>query len=205
MKLAGKLLLVFAWMPLALGGLFASLYTFHKYSTTKDMDKLIAMQQKALSPKSGVEFYAALPQVLGAFSTAVTKEDARPEILKAFLQKHESPMEEYAQTIVEASDANEVDYRLITAIGMCESNVGKKIPPGSYNAWGYAVYTGEQSGAVFNDWSHGIWVMAQYLQERYLSKGLTSPYEMGPIYAPPSVNTGNSWAKCVSAFMEELR
>jgi hypothetical protein len=113
-------------------------------------------------------------------------------------------MEPFAQTIVAASDAHGVDFRLITAIGMCESNLGKHMPSGSYNAWGYAIYTGQDSGAEFRNWEHGIKVMAEYLATKYYSKGLTTPEQIGPIYAPPSVNTENSWAKCVRNYMDEL-
>ena len=155
-------------------------------------------------PKNGYQFYAALPQVLGSFSVAVAKEDARPEILRQFLAKHQSPLEAYADLIVTKSDEKQIDFRLITAIGMCESNLGKHMPDGSYNAFGYAIYTGQASGAEFKNWEHSIDTMASYLADKFYSQGLTTPEQIGPIYAPPSVDTGNSWAKCVRMFMNEL-
>jgi hypothetical protein len=200
-----KLLLVFAWLPLAVAGLTTTLYVSYKYSKTKSMSQLVTREQKAIADKTPLQLYAAIPQVLGSFTTAVTRGDARPEILRQFLRDNDSSLELYTGTIVAASDENGVDYRLITAIGMCESNVGKHMPENSYNAWGYAVYTGQNSGAEFADWNHGIQVMAKYLKEKYISVGLTTPEEIGPIYAPPSVNTGNSWAKCVRKFMDELQ
>ncbi len=199
-----KLLLIFAWLPLAWISLISSFFLLHSYSRVKNVNTLLKLQAQALLPRNGYQFYAALPQVLGSFNVAVTKEDARPEILRQFLHTHDSPLESYAQTIVDASDTNHVDFRLTTAIGMCESNLGKKMPDGSYNAWGYAIYTGQQSGAEFKDWDQGIKVMTKYMADRYYSKGLTTPEQIGPIYAPPSVNTGNSWAKCVRTFMDEL-
>lgn len=199
-----KLLLVFAWLPLATTCLTLSLLLLHSYSNVKGGKALLAYQAREMLPKTGYQFYAALPQVLGSFSTAIAKDDARPEILRQFLHNHSSPFEDYAQTLVDASDKNDIDFRLITAIAMCESNLGKHMPQGSYNAWGYAIYTGEESGATFDGWEHGIDVMANYLASNYYSKGLTTPEEIGPIYAPPSVETGNSWAKCVRSFMNEL-
>lgn len=163
------------------------------------------MQAREMLPRNTYMFYASLPQVLGSFTTVIASQDARPEILRQFLDKNESPMEPYADLIVKVSDQNEIDFRLITTIGMCESNLGKKMPEGSRNAWGYAVYTGASSGAVFESWEHGIETMAKYLSTKFYSQGLTTPEEIGPIYAPPSVGTGNSWSNCVNTFMNELQ
>ncbi len=165
---------------------------------------LLAHQAKIALSQNGYQLYASLPEVLGSFSQAVEKGDARPELLRQFLQIHESPLVDYANSIVTISDENSIDFRLIPAIGMCESNLGKKMPEGSYNAWGYAIYTGKDEGAEFTDWDHAIGTIANYLSARYYGNGLTTPEEMGPIYAPPSVNTDNSWAKCVRKFMDEL-
>ena len=200
----GKLLLLIAWFPVSFFGLIMSGVLLHSYSRARNVGTLLKLQAQAIVPKNGYQFYAALPQVLGSFSSAVVKEDARPEILRQFLHENHSPLEPYTKTLVEASDANHVDFRMITAIAMCESNLGKKMPGGSFNAWGYAIYTGQDSGAEFKNWQHGIEVMAQYLAENYYKQGLTTPEQIGPIYAPPSVKTGNSWAKCVRNFMDEL-
>lgn len=204
MGIKAKVFLLLAWFPTVTLSLLLSISLLRSYSKTTNIDTLLKIQAKQMLPKNEFQFYAALPQVLGSFSTVVAKEDARPEILKQFLIAHQSPIAPYAQTIVEESDKHDVDFRLITAIAMCESNLGKRIPEGSHNAWGYAIYTGASSGAVFQSWEDGIGVMAKYLSEKYYSRGLTTPDEIGPIYAPPSVNTGNSWAKCVKTFMNEL-
>lgn len=202
-----KLLLVVAWFPLTVVTLIVNIALLSGYTRMTQVrggSTLLSMQAKEMIPKNGYKFFAALPEVLGSFTVALAKDDARPEIIRQFLRAHDSPMEPYADTLVAASDAFDIDFRLITAIGMCESNLGKKMPEGSYNAFGYAIYTGASSGATFDDWDHAITTMAKYLSEKYYSKGLTTPEEIGPIYAPPSVHTGNSWARCVRTFMEEL-
>lgn len=201
----GKLAIVFLWIPMASVSLIVLFGVLINYRKTKDIDKLVEIKTLSMAPKKGIEFYASLPDVLGSFTAAISTQDARPEIISQFLKSHESPIEPFADTIVTASDQHNIDYRLIASIAMCESNLGKRIPEDSYNAYGYAIYTGEQSGAVFDDWNHGINVMAEYLSEKYISQGLTTPDQIGPIYAPPSVNTGNSWAKCVNTYMDELR
>lgn len=199
-----KFLLVVVWVPASMLSLFFSILTLSSYSRVKDGNRLLALQAKEMLPKNGYSFYAALPQVLGSFTTAIAKHDARSEILRQYLNKHNSPLESYSDFIVASSDAYNVDFRLITAISGCESTFGKNMPEKSYNAFGYATYTGQSTGAVFESWEHSIEVMAKYLSERYYSQGLTTPEEMGPIYAPPSIYTGNSWAKCVGQFMDEL-
>ena len=199
-----RLAILIAWFPLSIASLVTSVYVLRMYGQVKEGQTLLAIQARKLLVKNGYQFYASLPQVLGTFNGAISADDARPEILREFLEAHDSPFADHAGTIVAASDARQIDYRLITAIAMCESNLGKKMPANSYNAWGYAIYTGESSGAEFANWDHGIEVMAEYLATRFYSQGLTTPEEIGPIYAPPSVYTGNSWAKCVRSFMDEL-
>lgn len=200
-----KLMLVVGWFLAVIPLILFSIVKLGNYRKVKEGNRFLALQAKEMLPKNGYQFYAALPQVLGSFSVAIAKEDARPEILRQFLRLHNSPLENYAQNIVSVSDAKGVDFRLITAIGMCESNLGKVMPEGSFNAWGYAIYTGESSGANFKDWNEAIEIMADYLASKYYSQGLTTPEQIGPIYAPPSVENGNSWAKCVRGFMEKLQ
>ena len=199
-----KFFLVVSWLPASILSLLLSFHLLHAYSHIKEGNALISYQAREILPQNGYQFYAALPDVLGSFTTAVSKGDARPEILRQFLKKHASPLETYADTLVTASDTHQIDFRLITSIGMCESNLGKKMPSGSYNAWGYAIYTGQNSGVEFRSWEESINTMADYLYTKFYSQGLTTPEAIGPIYAPPSVETENSWAKCVRKFMDEL-
>lgn len=199
-----KILLVSVWLPATLISLTLSFKLLTVYRNTREFHPLLAHQMRVSLSKSGYQFYASLPEVLGSFTASITKGDARGEIIRQFLTTHESPLTPYADFIVATSDEYQIDFRLITAISMCESNVGKKMPSGSHNAWGFQIYTGQDSGAHFTNWEEAITVMAQYLQSRYYDQGLIDPVDIGPIYAPPSVETDNSWAKCVQKFMDEL-
>ena len=70
-------------------------------------------------------------------NTTIISGDARASLLEAFLSNHDSPMTPYAEFLVQQADENSIDYRMVTAIAMCESNLGKRIPSkDSYNAWG---------------------------------------------------------------------
>ena len=122
------------------------------------------------------------PEILGAFSSVVYAADARPELIRRYLQKYKSPLLPYAENIVSASDKYGLDFRLIVAIAQCESNVCKVIPKGSYNCWGF-----ENGATKFNSWEHAIERVAKTLKENYYDYGLTTPEEIMPKYAPPSV------------------
>lgn len=141
-------------------------------------------------------------QILGE---TIYSEDARVLLLRLFFEKYQSPMSSFAEEIVLQSDLYKLDYRLLPAIAMCESNLGKKIPgKNSFNPFGIAVYTGLQKGKKFDDWSHAIVWVARYISEKYYNRGITSLIDIGAKWAPPSVANGNSWASCVETFMNRI-
>lgn len=158
--------------------------------------KQIALAQKA---NTANQLYAALPQKTGEVLGTVTANDARPVIAEKYLKKHNSPLLPYAQELLQAAKKYNVDYRLIVAIAQCESNLCKKSPPNSYNCWGF-----ENGGTRFLSWEQALNQVAKTLRERYLDQGLTTPEEIMPKYAPPSVEKGGPWAKCVNQFINAL-
>lgn len=145
------------------------------------------------------QFYSALPQVTGEVLGAAFGADARPVIIAKYLEKYHSPLLPYANELLQASDKYGVNYQLIMAIAQCESNLCKKSPPGSYNCWGF-----ENGDTRFLSWEQALNQVAKTLKEGYLDHGLTTPEEIMPKYAPPSVEKGGPWAKCVNQFMKEL-
>lgn len=155
---------------------------------------------KVLGVQNTVELYRALPQSSGTVSNSFSVGDSRPFLIRNYLEKYKSPLISYADYIFEMSEKYELDYGLIVAIAQCESNVCKKIPPGSYNCWGF-----ENGDTRFNSWEHAIERVAVTLKERYYDYGLITPDQIMPKYAPPSVDKGGPWAKCVNQFLEELR
>jgi len=87
------------------------------------------------------QLYAALPQTIGQVLGTFETDDARPIIISKYLEKYQSPMAPYADLIVETSDKYGLDWRLLVAIAQQESNLGKKAPSNSYNAWGWGVHS----------------------------------------------------------------
>ena len=134
-------------------------------------------------------------------SANVVAGDARTMLLQSFFQKNDSPMVPYANLIVQEADAYGLDFRLLPAIAMCESNLGKHMPlKAGFNPFGIAVYTGTQSGKSFDSWEHAISWVSGYIHDRYYAQGITTLHDIGAIWAPPSVNNGDSWANCVQYF-----
>lgn len=121
--------------------------------------------------------------------------DKRLIKLKKFLESYDSPLAEYANKFVEVADKYGLDWKLVPAITGVESTFGKQIPAGSYNAYGWA------NGAFyFESWEQSIDLVSQTLKEKYLDRGLDTPYKMGPVYAPPS----KTWAGKVIYFMKQI-
>lgn len=194
-----KGLLVVLWFPVTICMLLVNL-SLLAHTASANHEKLSATPmydyQAAQLASPGT------PQVLSA---AVIAGDARTLLLQSFLERNKSPMAPYADVIVREADKNDIDFRLITAIAMCESNVGKRIPSrDSYNAWGIAVYTGAKSGKNFDDWEHAIAWVSRYIKERYFDQGITNLRGMAERWAPPSVTNGHSWANCVEEFQSSI-
>lgn len=179
-----------AFAPLTIG---ASLFTLNQINKNNQ-----PVHAQAAFQTNG-QLYAALPENTGEVLGVVSSEDARPIIIEKYLQTYNSPLYPYANQLLEAAQRYDVDYRLIVAIAQCESNLCKKSPPGSYNCWGF-----ENGETRFLSWEQAFNQVAKTLRERYLDMGLITPDEIMPKYAPPSVEKGGPWAKCVNQFIEEL-
>ena len=192
-----RLLILSIWFPLTLITLFISLFTYQQITKTKQL-KTLVKNEITLLAKNPYRVYSALPKTVGRITSAVKTGDARPVILCQYLEKHNSPMAPYCLQLFEAGEKYELDYRLMTAIAMCESNLCKKSPPNSFNCWGF-----ENGATKFLSWEHAFERVAKTLKEGYIDQGLITPEQIMPKYAPPSVAIGGPWAKCVNQFLEE--
>lgn len=143
--------------------------------------------------------YAALPPSDNEITTTIGEEDSQTEIVRQFLEKHDSPLEPYAADLVAASKRHDLDFRLLPAIAMQESNLCKKVPVGSNNCWGWGIYGGKVTR--FNNYPEAIETISKGLSEKYHDKGLVTPYEIGKRYNPSNTN---NWAEKVTHFMTEL-
>lgn len=123
------------------------------------------------------------------------KADTRIKKLEEFLEKYNSPLAPYAEFIIKKADEYKVDWQLIPAISGVESTFGKRIPFGSFNAYGWC--NGEYR---FKSWENSIEIVTKTLAEKYYARGLNTPYKIAPVYAPPS----QTWGRNVTYFINKL-
>lgn len=145
--------------------------------------------------------YAALPTLDSTFDATIVPEDARVEMIRQFLARYNSPLEPHAQFIVDTAEKYDMDYRLIPAIAMQESNLCKKSRPEAYNCWGFGIYGDKY--LHFDSYEHGIETVTRTLAEKYKDKhGLATPEQIMSMYTPSS---NGSWANGVNHFMEKMQ
>lgn len=125
--------------------------------------------------------------------------DERVEILKRTLEYYRSPLLPYAEHFILEADRFELDWRLVAAISGVESTFGKHIPPGSYNAWGWGIPTGAQSGIAFSDWKKGISTVSSGLRKDYYNRGARTIDDVGRIYA-----ASKAWPSSVKFFLAKI-
>lgn len=173
---------------------FTLLYIlFIKYNASPNLNPSNQQLQKKVA-------YAALPAMSNSLIDEVVTEEGRAEIIRQFLAKNKSPLEPYAGYIVDIADQYGLDFRLITAIAMQESNLCKRVPKESNNCWGWGIYGGKIT--KFNNYSEGIETVTRTLATKYKNKGLVTPEQIMTMYTPSS---DGSWAYSVNHFMEKLQ
>lgn len=194
-----KTLLLVSWFPLTALLLVLNLCLLSSFSQAS---KSMRLSAQAPDPTFQLTAAGGTSRVLSA---TITAGDSRVLLIESFLRRNKSPMAPYADTIVSEADRNNIDFRLVPAIAMCESNAGKRMPKkDEFNAFGIAVYTGQNHGKAFDSWPHSISWVSQYIKEKYYDRGFTDLYNIGAIWAPPSVNTGYSWTNCVQSFQDAI-
>lgn len=183
--------------PIALG---TSLFSLFALSETKEAHEEVLGATAYVEPaNSGVKVFASLPSSFPAVSGEVEVSDARPEIIRQYLQENNSPLEPHAATLVEMADEYSLDYRLLTAIAQKESGLCRVIPKGSFNCWGWGIHSEGSLG--FSSFDEGIETVSKGLKEEYIDKGYTTPDEIMAKYTPLSKGT---WAEGVNYYMSQL-
>lgn len=178
-----------AYFVVVLSILF-TLYTIHEGATHSNKNTSYF--------KSGAQ-YQALPSENIQTIITIGINDARVVALENFLKNYDSPLAGHAAKIIEEAEQNELDYRLLPAIAMQESNLCKKIPHNSYNCWGFGIYG--KKVTRFEDYDQAIETVSKTLSEEYISKGLVQPSEIMTKYTPGS---NGSWAASVTYFMDHI-
>ncbi len=144
--------------------------------------------------------YAALPTIQNISDIEITQEDARIEMIRQFFARYKSPLEPYAKDIIFYADLYNLDFRIVPAIAMQESNLCLKAPEDSNNCWGYGIYGGKVR--KFDSYTDGIGEVTKTLATVYRKNGLDTPEEIMSRYTPSS---NGSWANGVSYFINQLQ
>lgn len=167
------------------------------------LPELVSPQTQSLnalaSPRYGSQVFAALPSTTGQVQGVATAADARAEIIRQYLSNYKSPLEPFAAQIVEVSEKYDLDFRLLVAIAQQESNLCKKIPPDSYNCWGWGIH--ERGTTRFTSYPEALEIVTQGLREDYLNKGYNTPEQIMKKYTPLS---SGSWAAGVNQFLQDM-
>jgi hypothetical protein len=129
----------------------------------------------------------------------IEADDARPVIIKKYLEKYNSPLVPYSDLIFEVSRAYNFEYYWIVAIAQQESNLCKKAPEDSHNCWGYGIH--KRGTLKFDNYELAIKSYAEYLKTEYFDKNLNTPELIMSKYCPSS---NGSWAKGVQQFIDEM-
>lgn len=190
------ILIFFTVTPITLFASLASLVSLKSGPGSKQV--LGTHDQTVFNSTSKV--YASEPNKLPSVSADIETEDARPNIIKNYLLRYDSPLAPYSDFIVKIADKYQIDYRLITAIAQQESNLCKKIPEESHNCWGWGIHS--RGTLMFDSYEQGIETVTQGIKENYIDKGYLTPDEIMSKYTPLS---NGSWAFGVNSFMDQLQ
>lgn len=180
-------------------GNLALISFFYSLTSQKEKQIDILSQLEKLEYDQSQFALSSSPQVLGAVESEVVVADARSVTLRNFFSKHDSPLYDHADFIVSTADKYGLDYRLLPAIAMQESNLCKKIPEDSHNCWGWGI-TGSKT-TRFTSYEEAIETVTKGLKLKYVDKGLTTASEVMKKYAPAS---DGSWSYSVNHFMKSL-
>ena len=181
-----KLALIFLWFLITPAVLVGSAIFITSYEHGK-LSKSTFPSATKLQTQNNFE-----GQVLGVEIT-----DMRSYLVANFLKG--TRLESYSDLIVQASDKYGLDYRLIPAIAMRESGGGNKTKEETHNAWGF-----ENGRTNFSSWEEAIETVAKTLKVKYADKGLTTPEEIMPVYAPPQIEKDGKWARDINFFFSKM-
>jgi hypothetical protein len=128
--------------------------------------------------------------------------DGRAQIVASFLKRYNSPLKPYdyyGEKLVAIADRYNLDFRLLPAIAMQESNLCKKAPAGTHNCLGFGIHSRGTLG--FDSYEACFERAGRELKANYIDHGLTTTREIMSKYTPHS---NGSWANSVNQWMTEM-
>ncbi len=197
-----KLLYLLTFFIVAPVALATSLFALHIIAKNNPPKIAQPTEKQALAitePRYGAQVFASLPEPIGKVYSRAEVADARPEIIRLYLEKYNSPLFPYSHDLVTISDRYGLDFRLLVAIAQQESNLCKKAPEGTYNCWGWGIHSKGTLG--FSNYVEAMDTVGRGLREDYFDKGYVTTEQIMSKYTP---NSSGSWAFGVEQFLAEM-
>lgn len=141
-----------------------------------------------------------IQEVYASYPIVTPTQDVRLTTLRQFLTQYESPLADASEHLIQQADLWGLDYTLIPAIAMQESQGCKKIPEGSHNCWGFGIYGDKVTR--FASYEEAISQIAKTIRLSYINKGKTNPTLVEDIWAPPS---RGQWSFAVNFFISKIK
>jgi len=197
-----KLPLLTAWAVFSVLTVVANVLVIMTFINEKGLPQFLTPQPQANISISANSATPTQNDVLG-IQTSIQEDDARIKIISNFLERYNSPLQPYddwGQKLVTIADKYGIDFRLLPAIAMTESNLCKVIPPGTYNCTGYGITSTGTLG--FESYEESFEATAKSLKKNYVDKGLTNPSDIMKKYTPSS---NGSWQNSVNQWLSEMK
>ncbi len=193
--------IIFVWFACCISSVISGVITYYLIATqdVPFLNVTDAAEQRLTSPGQAL---TEVGQVQG-IQTTLEINDARPQLVTNFLSRHESPLQpadKYGKFLVDIADKYQIDFRLLPAIAMQESNLCKSIPDGTHNCLGFGINSRGTLG--FDSYEEAFEAAAKTLKKNYIDQGRTTPEEIMKKYTPSS---NGSWAVSVNQWMAEMR
>ncbi len=125
----------------------------------------------------------------------VAAKDDRVDRLAKYFAAKASPFTPYAPNFIEVADRYDLDWTLLPAIANLESQLGKMIPAGSFNPYGW-----NNGNFKFGSWENANETVANGLRTRYAPSGEITPFRIGKMYA-----ASPTWAVRVAKYQADIR
>ena len=125
----------------------------------------------------------------------VAAKDDRVDRLAKYFAAKASPFTPYAPNFIEVADRYDLDWTLLPAIANLESQLGKMIPAGSFNPYGW-----NNGNFKFGSWENANETVANGLRTRYAPSGEITPFRIGKMYA-----ASHTWAVRVAKYQADIR
>ena len=124
---------------------------------------------------------------------AIHSQTVKRMAIERVLKRYNSPLTPYTGTFINNCRKYNFNCYLLPSISGVESGFGHVLILAAKNPFGWG------GGYIyFSSWENGIDTVAKGLHKNYIRAGLTNPYLIAPVYAPPS----QTWAGNVNMYMQ---